>query len=520
MIKAKVLWVDDEIDLLKIQILYLEEKGHTVFTANNGYDAVELVKENNYDIIFLDENMPGISGLDVLTEVKRFKPAIPVVMVTKNEEEDIMDDAVGSKIDDYLIKPVNPKQIILSIKKNVENKQLISEKTSQRYQTKFSELGLKISQADTYNDWFALYNELVYWELELDKTGDHTMDEVLIQQKEDANIEFSKYIKKNYLKWFIPDTEDRPSMPFDFFRQKVIPLLDTKKKVCVLVIDNLRFDQWKLIEPVINQYFETEKEELWFSMLPTATQYARNAFFAGITPLEISKRYPQYWLNDEEEGGKNAFEKDLLAELFQRYRRRVKFSYDKILNNKAGEKVNENFANLLQNQLSVVIYNFVDILSHARTDTKMIRELAHGESAYRDLTLTWFEHSPLLELIKRLSEEDVTVFITTDHGTINVNNPIKVVGDRHTTTNLRYKQGRNLAYNKNEVFEITKPEEAGLPVTNISSSYIFAYNSDFFAYPNNYNHYVKYYKNTFQHGGISLEEMLIPYITLKPKNRK
>ncbi|NOZ34688.1 MAG: bifunctional response regulator/alkaline phosphatase family protein [Chlorobi bacterium] len=517
MTKAKVLWVDDEIDLLRIQILYLEEKGHTVFTANNGFDAVELVKENNYDIVFLDENMPGISGLDVLSEIKRIKPALPVVMVTKNEEEDIMDDAVGSKIDDYLIKPVNPKQIILAIKKNIENRQLISEKTSEKYQSEFLKLNTEISQAGTYHEWYNLYKDLVYWELELDKSGDHTMDEVLIQQKKDANIEFSKFIKNNYKDWFVPDTKNRPKMPFDFFRHEIIPLLDAKKKVCVLMIDNLRFDQWQLLQPVINQYLETEKEELWFSMLPTATQYARNAFFAGLTPLEISRRYPQYWLNDEEEGGKNAHEKELLAELFLRYRRKVKFSYDKILNNKFGEKVNENIANLMQNQLSVIIYNFVDILSHARTDTKMIRELADGESAYRDLTLTWFEHSPLLNLIKLLAQEDVTVFITTDHGTVNVDNPIKVVGDRHTTANLRYKQGRNLAYNKKEIFEITKPESVGLPVTNISSSYIFAYNSDFFAYPNNYNHYVKYYKNTFQHGGISLEEMLIPCIKLKPK---
>ncbi len=517
MTKAKILWVDDEIDLLKIQILYLEEKEHTVFTVNNGYDAVELVKENNYDIIFLDENMPGISGLDVLAEIKRIKPAVPVVMVTKNEEEDIMDDAVGSKIDDYLIKPVNPKQIILSIKKNVENKQLISEKTSQRYRSEFSELTMKIGSAETYEDWFGLYKEIVYWELELDKSGDRTMDEVLVQQKEEANNEFSKFIRKNYKSWFTPENENRPKMPFDFFRQRVIPLLDNKKRICVIVIDNLRYDQWKLIESVTNQYLETVKEELWFSILPTATQYARNSLFAGLTPLEISKRYPEYWLNDEEDGKKNAYEENLLAELFKRYRRKVKFSYDKILNNKAGEKLNENFSNLMQNQLSVIVYNFVDILSHARTDTKMIRELAHGESAYRDLTMTWFEHSPLLELIKLLAEEDVTVFITTDHGAVNVNNPVKVIGDKNTTTNLRYKQGRNLAYNKKEVFEITEPEKAGLPVTNISSSYIFAYNSDFFAYPNNYNHYVKYYKNTFQHGGISLEEMLIPYVMLKPK---
>jgi CheY-like chemotaxis protein len=518
MLQANVLWVDDEIDLLKIQILYLEEKGHIVSTANNGDDALDLVNENNYDIIFLDENMPGLSGLDVLVEFKKIKPNIPVVMVTKNEEEDIMDEAVGSKIDDYLIKPVNPKQIILAIKKNVDKKRLITEKTTSKYQTEFSKLSSDISMASSINDWYSLYKDLVYWELELDKTSDNTMDEVLTTQKEDANIEFSKFIKDNYLSWFKEGVENKPNMPFDFFRNKIIPLLDKKEKIFVIVIDNLRLDQWKAIEPVINNYMLTEKEELWMSILPTATQYARNALFAGLTPLEISKRHPNLWLNDEDEGGKNTHEEELLELLFHRYRRKVKFNYHKILNNKAGQKVNEQFANLLQDQLSVIVYNFVDILSHARTDTKMIRELADDDAAYRDLTLTWFEHSPLRELIKLISKEKIKTFIITDHGSKNVLNPVKVLGDRNTTTNLRYKQGRNLGYNKKQVFEIVDPEKAGLPVTNLSSSYIFAYNEDFFAYPNNYNHYVKYYKNTFQHGGISLEEMIIPYILLKPKS--
>jgi len=517
MTKAKVLWVDDEIDLLKIQILFLEEKGYTVSTANNGDDGIDLIKENNYDIVFLDENMPGISGLDVLVEMKKIKPYIPIVMVTKNEEEEIMDEAVGSKIDDYLIKPVNPKQIILAIKKNVENKQLITEKTSSNYQTEFGKISQAISMANNVEEWKSLYKDLIYWELELAKSGDNTMDEVLLQQKEDANIEFSKFIKSNYIQWFEEDNEDRPQMPFDFFRQKVIPVLDKKEKVFVIVIDNLRFDQWKAMEPFINNYMNIEKEEIWFSMLPTATQYARNALFAGLTPLEISKRYPQFWLNDEDDGGKNMHEKELLEELFHRYRRKVKFSYDKILNNKQGEKVNENFSNLMQNDLAVVVYNFIDILSHAGTDSKMIRELANSDASYRDLAITWFEHSPLFELIKLLANEKITTFITTDHGSVKVDKPVKVVGDRKTSTNLRYKHGRNLSYNKKEVFEITNPEKAGLPVSNISSSYIFAENFDFFAYPNNYNHYVKYYKDTFQHGGISLEEMLLPFITLTPK---
>jgi len=518
MVKANVLWVDDEIDLLRIQILYLEEKGHDVSTANNGDDALDMIQENNYDIIFLDENMPGISGLDVLVEIKKLKPNIPVVMVTKNEEEDIMDEAIGSKIDDYLIKPVNPKQIILSIKKNVYNKRLITEKTTSKYQTEFNKISSDISKASSVEDWYNLYQDLVYWELELDKTQENTMDEVLTTQKDDANQEFSKFIKNNYINWFKEDTENKPNMPFDFFRKKVIPLLDKKEKIFVIVIDNLRLDQWKAMEPIINNHMITEEEEMWMSMLPTATQYARNALFAGLTPLEISKRHPELWLNDEDEGGKNNFEETLLEHLLHRYRRKIKFNYNKVLNNKSGHRVNDQFSNLLQDQLSVVVYNFVDILSHARTDTKMIRELANDDAAYRDLTITWFEHSPLLELIRKISKENIKTFIVTDHGSKNVTNPVKVIGDRHTTTNLRYKHGRNLGYNKKLVFELTEPHKAGLPVSNISSSYIFTYNQDFFAYPNNYNHYVKYYKNTFQHGGISLEEMLIPCIKLKPKN--
>ncbi len=515
--KTNILWVDDEIDLLKIHILFLEEKGYQVNTANNADDALDMIRENNYDIIFLDENMPGISGLDALVEIKKIKPGIPVVMVTKNEEEDIMDEAVGSKIDDYLIKPVNPKQMILAVKKFVENRNLINQKTNSKYQNEFNIISQKISNASGHKDWTEVYKDLVYWELELNNTTGNQMDEVFLKQKEDANIEFSKFIKSNYAKWFEPDNEDKPNLPFDFFRKKIIPLTDLNEKIFIIVVDNLRFDQWKILEPLINNYMLTEKEEIWYSMLPTATQFARNAFFAGVTPLEISKLYPSLWVDDMDDESKNNYEEKLLGLLFQRYRRKVKFAYEKVLNNKAGDRVNANFANMTQNQLNVVVYNFVDSLSHAKTDTKMIKELADNESAYRDLILTWFEHSPLFELIKLLSEKKIKTFITTDHGSVNVYNPIKVIGDKETTTNLRYKQGKNLSYNKNQVYEVINPEKIGLPISNLSSSYIFACNNDFFAYPNNYNHYVKYYKNTFQHGGISMEEMLIPFISLIPK---
>ncbi len=516
---AKILWVDDEIDLLRIQILFLEEKGHKVTTAYNGDDAIDIIKEEEFDIIFLDENMPGISGIDVLDQIKRIKPHVPIIMITKNDEEAIMEEAIGLKINDYLIKPVNPKQIILAIKKNVENKKLISEKITSQYQTKFNTISIDINNANTVETWVDIYKRLTYWELELERSQVDTMNEILKMQKEEANKNFGKFIKENYLSWFEEGNTEKPLMPFNFIKEKVIPLLDKKEKVFVIVIDNLRYDQWKLLEPIIRQHLDVEKDELSFSMLPTATQYARNALFAGLTPYEISKRHPEYWLNDEEDGGKNMHEEDLLKKLFERYRRNVKFSYDKILNNKAGEKLNDNLANRLQNQLSVVVYNFVDIMSHARTEMKIIKELANDEAAYRELTLTWFKHSPLLELFKRLSEQNVTTFITTDHGTIPVHNPVKVVGDKNTSTNLRYKMGRNLSYNKKKVFEITKPEKAGLPSSNISSSYIFCYANDFFAYPNNFNYYVRYYKDTLQHGGLSMEELIIPCITLKQKKK-
>jgi DNA-binding response OmpR family regulator len=514
---TEVLWVDDEIDLLKIHILFLQEKGNKVTTANNGEDALELVKKQAFDIVFLDENMPGKSGLEVLSVMKSIRPSMPVVMVTKSEEEDIMEDAIGSHIDDYLIKPVNPKQLLLAIKKNVENKRIVSEKTSSAYQSEFGDLGNKINATKTFNDWIEVYKNLVYWELQLENSTDNAMDEVIKLQKNDANNLFAKYIKSEYFKWFEPNQTNRPNMPFDFFRRKIFPLTDNGEQIFVIIIDNLRLDQWQVMRPLINQYMNTESEDIWFSLLPTATQYARNALFAGLTPLEVSKRYPDSWLNDEDDGGKNMQEELLMTHLFERYRRKVKIGYEKIMNNKAGAKILENFSKYAENQLNVIVYNFVDIMSHARTDMQMIRELTDNEAAYRSLTLTWFEHSPLFDLIKELAKRKIKTIITTDHGSIKVVNPVKVIGDKNTTTNLRYKQGKSLNYNRKEVFEILNPEKAGLPSTNLSSTYIFTLNNDFFAYPNNYNYYVKYYKDTFQHGGISLEEMLIPMITLIPK---
>ncbi len=512
---VRILWTDDEIDLLKPHILFLKEKGFEVLTASNGDDAIEMVAQNDFDLIFLDENMPGLSGLQTLTLIKEKKPSIPVIMITKSEEEDIMDQAIGSKIADYLIKPVNPKQILLSIKKNLDTKRLVSEKTLSEYQSEFGAIGLKISDANSFSEWADLYKKLVYWELELDQNEEAGMHDVFLMQKVDANNGFARFIKKNYESWFA-DSGDKPMISPNLFKERIFPMLDKGEKVFVLLIDNFRYDQWKMIQPLMSEYFTVDTEELYCSILPTATQYARNAIFAGLMPYEIDKLYPQYWLNDEEEGGKNMKESELFETQMQRFGKNYKFSYHKINHLKTGEKLVENIKDLLNNQLNILVYNYIDMLSHVRTEMDMIKELASDEPAYRTLTLSWFKHSPLFALIKELQKENVKLIITTDHGTVRVQNPVKVVGDKNTSTNLRYKNGRNLNYNPKEVFEVREPQKVHLPKSNISTSYIFALNNDFLAYPNNYNYYVSYYKDTFQHGGISMEEMIIPFVKLKP----
>jgi len=513
----RILWTDDEIDLLRAHILFLEQKGYDVTTANNGSDAIDLVRDHHFDIIFLDENMPGLTGLETLNTIKEINPNVPVVMITKSEEEDIMDQAIGSKMADYLIKPVNPKQILLSIKKNVGQEELVTRKTTSAYQSEFSRIGMRLNERLDWKDWTEVYRKLVFWELELAASQDSTMDEVLKMQKAEANKAFSRYIKNNYLSWFEKGCEDRPLLSPDIFKSKVFPHLDKGHKVLVLVIDNLRYDQFRLLNSVLNQYYLTEEEDLYCSILPTATMYARNAIFAGLMPLEIARLHPEYWEDDDNEGNKNIHEFELMQTQMKRRGRSERLNFEKITNWRSGKKLSDSLANIMQNDLSVMVFNFVDVMSHARTEMDMMKELASDEKAYRSLTLSWFNHSSLFELLKALAENKVKVILTTDHGTIRVENAIKVIGDRETNTNLRYKLGRNLNYNHKQVFEITSPEKAYLPGRNVSSSFIFALNDDFFAYPNNYNHYVQYYRDTYQHGGISLEEMIIPVITLAPR---
>lgn len=519
--RYSILWADDEIDLLKPYIVFLQAKGYDVTPVPSGSDALDKVESQHFDVVFLDEMMPGMTGLDTLAQIKVMKPNLPVVMITKSEEEKIMEEAIGSKIADYLIKPLNPNQILLSVKKILDNKRLVSEKTNLGYQQDFRNLAMQYNDRIGHEEWAEIYKKLIYWELELGKASDKSMEEVFDMQKSEANSNFCGFIEDNYEDWISDPKAEKPTLSHQIMKKKVFPLLQKESPLFFILIDNLRYDQWRVINEVIAELFVVEEESSYYSILPTATSYARNAIFAGMLPAEIAKTYPQYWVNDEgeNEDALNNHEEDYLRKQIERNRLNIKFSYHKILNTNQGKSLNDNFRNLLKDDLVAVVYNFVDMLSHARTDMAMIKELAPDEAAYRSITKSWLQHSPIMDFLKKIAEKKGRVVITTDHGMIRVRNPKRIIGDRNVNTNLRYKQGKNLNLDdkKDHVWEVRKPELIGLPKPNVSTSYFFTMEDYFFAYPNNFNYYVSHYRDTFQHGGISLEEMILPFVYLKAK---
>lgn len=511
-----ILWVDDEIDILKPHILFLEQKNYQVTPCSNGNDAIELVKEITFDIVFLDENMPGISGLETLNEIKVIHPNLPIVMITKSEEEYIMEEAIGSKIADYLIKPVNPNQILLSLKKNLDHSRLISQKTTANYQQEFRKIAMDLAMVNTFDDWVELYKKLVYWELELETISDSGLIEILESQKLEANSLFFKFVKKNYQNWLTSD--DKPLFSHTLFREVVVPeLKQSEKGLLWVVIDNLRYDQFRILEPLINKYYKKEAEKAYSSILPTATQYARNAIFSGLMPSEMEKKHPNLWKNDTDEGGKNMNEDAFLTHQIKRLSLTINHEYYKISNLKDGRELADNYNKTKQNDLTAIVYNFVDMLSHSKTEMEVIKELAGDDKAYRSLTESWFKNSPLFEIIQKAQSLGQKLIITTDHGTINSKHPSKVIGDKNISSNLRYKTGKSISYEEKDVYAVKNPKDIFLPSVAFNSPFIFAKEDLFFAYPNNYNHFVKYYKNTYQHGGISLEEMIIPCAIYNPK---
>jgi CheY-like chemotaxis protein len=515
---GRILWVDDEIESLHSQILFLENKGYEVTALTNGFDAIDFVRENPVDVVLLDETMPGITGLETLAKIKETNQQTPVVLITKNETENLMDEAIGSQITDYLIKPVNPNQVLLSLKKIIDNKRLVSEFTTSAYQQQFRNLFMALNSNPDYNEWMDIYKKLVYWELEMEKSDSPEMREVLQTQKHEANTEFFKFISRNYSNWIKPRSTESPIMSHSLFQFKVLPHVEKGTSTFFILLDNLRIDQWKAIQPIFAESFRILEEDSFYSILPTATQYSRNAIFAGLMPLEIERQFPSQWKNDDEEGGKNLFEEELFRAQLKRLKKdQLKFSYTKVLNYQAGQDLVNNIHNLLNNDLNIIVYNFVDMMSHARTEMEVLKELAGDEISYRSITASWFEHSPLHQALRKVADKKINLILATDHGSVRVKTPYKVIGDKQTTANLRYKHGRNLNYEPKEVLAFRDPKEAGLPVPTVNSSFIFARGDGFLCYPNNYNYYVNYYRNTFQHGGISLEEMIIPIVRMASK---
>ena len=522
MTNGLLLWVDDEIEQLRAHLLFLEKKGYEVVTVSNGTDAIEECQQHSFDLVLLDEQMPGLSGLETLQRIKELQPALPVVMVTKSEEENIMEQAIGQKIADYLIKPVNPNQILLTLKKNIHRREIETEVTQSQYQQNFQQIAMQIMDCRTWQDWMEVYKRLVHWELQLSAT-DSQMTDMLSQQKQEANLDFAKFVKQNYLDWVAsldptaPDIE-RPMLSPEIFKKKVFPQLSAGEKVFLVVFDNFRYDQWRVLAQEIGDQFDIE-EDLYCSILPTATQYARNAIFSGLMPNKIAEMFPDLWVDEDEEEGKNLNEAPLIQTQLERYRKRHTFSYHKVNNSQDADKLMQQLRQLDKNDLNVVVFNFIDMLSHARTESKMVRELANNESAYRSITLSGFRHSVTADFFRQLAQSDYKVIVTTDHGSIRCTEPVKIVGDRNTNTNLRYKLGKNLSYDAKNLFTIREPHKALLPAPNLSTTYVFATGDSFFAYPNNYNYYVSYYRDTFQHGGISMEEMMIPIVTMTGKKR-
>ena len=522
-----ILWADDEIDLLKPHIMFLEEKGYSVVPVCSGSDALEELG-NNIDLVFLDEQMPGLSGIDTLRAIKQRYPQLPVVMITKSEEEHIMNDALGGKISDYLIKPVNPNQILLTVKRLTAQKSLVSEHSMMSYQQQFREIGMQLGGRMDWREWIDMYRRLVFWELELSSNDDENIHSIFLDQKRDAQRQYCRFYEEHYIDW-LTGTDERPPMSHTVLKERLFPLLDTQAikqsgnqaatSTFLIVIDNFRYDQWAHVRPALEELLRVERDDPYYTILPTTTQFARNAMFAGLMPSEIERKYPQYWVNEDEEGWKNQYEDQLLDENLRRHGLHIKHTYNKVLNAQYGHKLLDRVPQMLQTPLNVIIYNFVDMLSHARTDSDIVRELAADERAYRSLTMQWLEHSPLMEMLRELSQHDVNIVITTDHGSVRTARPVRVKGDRDISVNLRYKQGRLLDYQSGDVFEVRDPQKIFLPRRHVTSPYIFARENDFFAYPNNYNQYVQYYSGTFQHGGISMEETIVPYVLLRPKNK-
>ena len=516
MASAQILWADDEIDLLRPHILFLESKGYAVTSVTNGADAVEQVRRGRYDMVLLDEQMPGMGGLETLSEIKGVAPELPVVIVTKSEEEYLMEEALGGQISDYLTKPVNPSQILLTCKRILDRPRIRIEKASQNYLQAFNQISMKLTDRLTHEEWVELYLQLVQYDLSLE--GDEGVRQVLEDQYREANREFGRFVEQHYRDWVAGPADDgRPVLSHGLIPRYVLPELDAGRPVLFFVIDCMRYDQWTEFERLMYPLFAIEKK-FHYSILPTATPYSRNAIFSGLLPHELERRFPSLWSEGEEdEHSRNRNEEAFLQNLLERMHVKARMRYEKLVTTQHGREFAQSVNEFLQSDLSAIVVNFVDILAHSRSDSAVLKEIAPDERAYRALTRTWFEHSWLYQAFQTLATKDCTIVISSDHGAVLSLHPTKVIGDRETSTALRYKYGRNLKCDERHAIFVKSPLDFGLPSRGLNTNYIIAKEDYYFVYPTNYNHYVNMYRDTMQHGGASLEEMILPVITLTPR---
>lgn len=518
--RSRILWVDDEIDHLEPQMLHLSQRGFEVLPLRHPGEALDLLKQQHVDLLIVDEHMPGMEGIELARQVKRLHPHLPIIMVTKDEEERLMEAAVGVEIADFLIKPVKPQQLLSTCKRLLASEVFQRQQATEAYQRDFRRLSTQIAFGPTLEEWWQVYRDLVHWDIALEKTDTPELREILEGQKTEANLMFSRFFSENYLDWV--NSQERPLLSPDVLPRFFLPHIGTHsgEPTILALIDGMRYDQWKVLEGLLAPYYDTAEENLFFSILPTATQYARNSLFSGLFPLEIAQRFPRYWADDDEEGGKNLFEEEFFTDLLHRYKMPAKVGYVKVLRPEEGKSLLQNLPQLLrQNEVVVLIFNFLDLMAHTRVQMNVLKELAANDTALRATTRAWLETSSFFQVLKQLPAYASQVFLTTDHGFVQVKRPIRILGDRETTTNLRYKQGRNLNYDKSEkgIFHIRKPEEARLPRATASSTYVFACEDHFLVYPTNYNDYVRLYRDSYQHGGVSLEEIIVPFIRLEAK---
>ena len=520
----KILWVDDEIELFRSHIILLTDKGYDIVTSTNGVDALEILKEQEIDLVFLDEMMPGLGGLELLSKIKDIYSSLPVVMITKSEEEAIMNEAIGGKIADYLTKPVNASQILLVCKKIFDTKKLAGEHVAKDYLQNLNQFSQLLFENPSFNDWIDIYLKLVNWDMELDKHPEIGLRQTFLDQKKECNKEFAKFVEKNYVSWINNQNKDkRPLLTVDIVNDYILPAVhEPDSVVFFFVLDCLRLDQWLLMESHLSDLFRIKKD-YYYSILPTATSYSRNALFAGLYPNDIERYYPELWKgnsNDDDEKSMNKFEKDFLQLLLDRKKIKLRndLKYYKIIDPEVGRNFEANVLSYQNNNLTAVVYNFLDMIAHGRSDSELLKEIAPDEPAYRSLTNSWFMHSSLLGTMRTISKiKNAKIIITTDHGSIRSMRGAKVLGDRETSTNLRFKFGRNLKVDEKHAIFIKDPAEYKLPRRGVTINYIIAKEDFYFVYPTDYHKYLSYYKDTFQHGGISLEEMILPVITMESK---